>query len=231
MIRRIETHGRFANGFTVIELAVTIAILSALVALLLPAVQEARRAARSTRCKSNLSQLGKAHHAFHATHNKFPTNTWWTEAELAGYLDGASSTPGRTVSAILECPDDYLSRGHRQFRTSYLKNAGDATARLPNGYCGAIRAGDITDGLSQTACMSERLQFEYDAYGSPSPPDPKAIMHYVPTVMTSPSQLPQLVNECLILSFHMGRFIPTSSHPTRSRATVALSHKRATSST
>ena len=96
MVRRSANERRSSSrdAFTLIELLVTIAIIAALAALLLPAVQMAREASRRTSCINNLKQLSLACLNYETTHRTLPS----------GYVIGTGGISNLTVAAPLPVP-------------------------------------------------------------------------------------------------------------------------------
>jgi type II secretory pathway pseudopilin PulG len=99
---RLRTHRDAPRqGFTLVELLATTATLSALIALLLPAVQSSREASRRSQCVSHLRQVALALVSFEATHGAFPQGGWgsdWMPVPGSGF---GPSQPGSWCYRVL----------------------------------------------------------------------------------------------------------------------------------
>src|SRR5258708_6229430 len=107
MLRRART------GFTLVELLIVIAIISALIGLLVPAAMKARDSARSAQCQNNLRQLGLAVIQYRDQNNAFPqyraeyppiTNAYGVNRPrwqwiMASYLGGWAQNPDAIIAA------------------------------------------------------------------------------------------------------------------------------------
>lgn len=121
------------GGFTLVELLVVIAIIGILVALLLPAIQQAREAARRSQCVNNLKNIALGIQNYHDTYKMLPylgfsgwnldTISWvgrvlpyveqtaiYDELNWNGRVNGGNNSTYRTAQfPLFSCPSEIRS--------------------------------------------------------------------------------------------------------------------------
>ncbi len=212
------------QGFTVIEVLVSMAILGLLVAVLLPAVQQSRESARRIQCRNNLKQFGIAIADFQSSQGVFPTgtvkagtvqseNAMWRLLPSLGYPDVRAELITTFNSGIppthlpvcaiplFKCPSDTLHVGSYG-NSNYLMNDGTKFRdyERTNGYRQTMlrdtRPGDVTDGMSQTAAMAERLVVLNGLTEAQMQQDAKRYLWFTQTRYSAATQTLLAVKEC-----------------------------------
>ncbi len=154
-----DVRSRRLQGFTIIELLVSIAIIAILTALLMPAVQAAREAARKAECKSHLRQLGIAVTLHESTHGWLPTGGWgphWTGLPVRGY---GSDQPGGWIFNVLPYVEQ---ESVRDLGSASASSAPDASAN----------AARLQSAVALFHCPSRRSSIPYENSRQPYYCDP-----------------------------------------------------------
>ena len=168
-------------GFTLIELLVVIAIIAILVALLLPAVQQAREAARRIQCKNDLKQMGLAFHNYYDAHRALPPG-YVARGVTPGDPASDETGPGFAWGTLLL---PYLEQGplsnqlNMEGDATDLENLNVARTFIPTFHCPSDTAPQtftVSDGLVDYELGSSNYVgiFGYgsltNAPGLPNPP-------------------------------------------------------------
>lgn len=174
--RQIHWVSASRAALTLIEVLVVVAILGLLVALLLPAVQHVRANSRKMQCQNHLKQFGIALATVESTQGAFPTAISRGRESgyipLLPYLDAGPlreqllsySNVESFYLPVMICPDDPVAHQNQKVgESNYFFSKGTRFfGEGPwNGFTASswkrTRSRDISDGLSQTVAMSERL--------------------------------------------------------------------------
>ncbi len=163
-------------GITLVETTVVIAIVAIFVSLTLIAVQSARESSRQIKCQNNLHQIGIATTNFAQSTRAFPSlfanrgtkgDAAFDQSAFVTILPELEVTftksspylpkddPKNVPPPILRCPAGNEWLGYRYSYGSGVRTM-DKLDGILRPYKG-VSPGEITDGLSNTSLMSERM--------------------------------------------------------------------------
>ncbi len=155
------------GGITIIEVLVCLGVIGLLMAITVPAVQQARAASQRMECLNHLRQIGLAVQNYSSLHDVLPGRMYSPFGDLLAQLELVG--PTSAISKLkyiprLRCPSDrseYTVGFPAQY--SYLMNGGSCIEcfngvvppSIPRSVS-PLRFADITDGTSHTALFGER---------------------------------------------------------------------------
>ena len=94
--------GHSRGGFSWIGLLIVVAICLLLVALIVPALVQAREAARRTQCRNNLKQIGLALHNYHDSFTVIPPG--WVTVKAGVDADAGYGWQTSLIPYMLSTP-------------------------------------------------------------------------------------------------------------------------------
>ena len=151
---------RARHGVSLLEVALTVAILSILIALLLPAIQSARESARQSSCLNNLHQLGVFLHSGAGRLDHLDARAIRETVDPYIQMRQCPSDPIGASSVKLDPPIGYFHAAPADYRRTInllVSPTEDGDRRVLRGAWSAtsIKLSRVTDGLSHTMMYVE----------------------------------------------------------------------------
>jgi len=156
------------SGFTLIELLVVIAIIGVLIALLLPAVQQAREAARRTQCTNNLKQIGLALHNYADAFKCFPPAGEGTNFSVSPAATQFVDGPGFFPRILQFMDQDQVANAYNfslDYNHTSLANYTAASTVVASFLCPSATR-EINDGKDQADPADGNRRYGVADYGA-----------------------------------------------------------------
>jgi prepilin-type N-terminal cleavage/methylation domain-containing protein/prepilin-type processing-associated H-X9-DG protein len=149
------------SAFTLVELLVAIGVVGVLVALLLPAVQQAREAARRTQCRNHLHQFGLALQNYHDVRGQFPRLTYPTEGS-SNIWDWRGHSPHSMLLPYFESSPLYQQLDFNHWALDDATNDRLGRTRLAYLRCPSDLDPAPDPGVNYALCLGTNIGFSND---------------------------------------------------------------------